>query len=815
MQVESRSGPVGARRGSVHARRRAIAVALVAVLGLTLVACSGDDESGAPRVTTPGTVTPVDVEGLPAADVTVIPGTQEVTVTGLPAGEPVTLLAEDGTPLLTLLADDAGQAHTAYVPDEHLTVETGHDNIIPTAVGQSLKPGTYRVTVGEGEAMAVTAPFEVTGVDDHPDESHYDQTVGTVQVSVLGEPTEGQTLEDGFGYLEMRDGTLLSAMVRLPDPTVYGEGPYPTVVEYSGYDPISNPNGQEPGSRIMAALGYATVGVSMRGTGCSGGAFDVFSPSQQADGYDVIEIVGRQPWVKGAKVGMVGLSYSGISQLYTAATNPPHLAAITPQSTIVDPWLQQWPGGIYNSGFTKQWLAQRDADAAAGGVEWVQERVDGGDETCAANLTLRSQNVDFESFGRSLPFRPDDSDERDLRELVRRIDVPVLYTGAFQDEQTGPLFTGMLDHFDAAPLLRVRMWNGRHPDGYSPMNTRAWHEFLELYVDDEVPFIDPLLELGLPIELANAFELQTADLGPDEWAGFDGDLAAAQARYEAEDPVEIIFESGAGGDEPGEPGGTFTETFTEWPTSLASPRTWYLGADGALTDAEAAEDGADTFRHDPAAGAEDFFGEAGYELFPPLWDADWTRFAEGDAVTYITDPVPEDLVLGGPGEVVLWVGSEADDADLQVTLTEVRPDDTEVLLQSGYLRVSHRAVDEERSAPLRVEHVWTEDAAEPIPPGELVEARIALPSVAAPVRAGSRLQLQVSSPGRNHGTWLFESPYGEGEAPRHRIGRGPATPSSITLSLLDGVAVPAGQPACGVLRGQVCRAYAPTANQAD
>ena len=36
----------------------------------------------------------------------------------------------------------------------------------------------------------------------------------------------------------------------------------------------------------------------MRGTGCSGGAFDFFEPLQNLDGYDVIETVARQPWVR-------------------------------------------------------------------------------------------------------------------------------------------------------------------------------------------------------------------------------------------------------------------------------------------------------------------------------------------------------------------------------------------------------------------------------------------------------------------------------------------------------------------------------------
>ena len=57
----------------------------------------------------------------------------------------------------------------------------------------------------------------------------------------------------------------------------------------------------------------------MRGTGCSGGAFDFFEPLQSLDGYDVIETIARQPWVLHHKVGMMGISYGGISQLFTAA----------------------------------------------------------------------------------------------------------------------------------------------------------------------------------------------------------------------------------------------------------------------------------------------------------------------------------------------------------------------------------------------------------------------------------------------------------------------------------------------------------------
>src|SRR6201999_2319938 len=62
-------------------------------------------------------------------------------------------------------------------------------------------------------------------------------------------------------------------------------GPTPTLIEYSGYG-YANPAGPENGISLIANLmGFTCVYVNMRGTGCSGGAFDFFEPLQNLDGY--------------------------------------------------------------------------------------------------------------------------------------------------------------------------------------------------------------------------------------------------------------------------------------------------------------------------------------------------------------------------------------------------------------------------------------------------------------------------------------------------------------------------------------------------
>ena len=141
---------------------------------------------------------------------------------------------------------------------------------------------------------------------------------------------EQEIQDSGYQYLTTRDGTKLAIYVHPPEdvsnalPTGYvphvPAGPTPTLIEYSGYG-YADPAGPQSGISILANLmGFTVVDVNMRGTGCSGGAFDFFEPLQSLDGYDIIETIARQPWVKYGKVGMMGISYGGISQLFTAQT---------------------------------------------------------------------------------------------------------------------------------------------------------------------------------------------------------------------------------------------------------------------------------------------------------------------------------------------------------------------------------------------------------------------------------------------------------------------------------------------------------------
>jgi putative CocE/NonD family hydrolase len=142
------------------------------------------------------------------------------------------------------------------------------------------------------------------------------------------------------GYFSTRDGTWLRYSALLPS----GPGPFPTILNYSGYDP-----GAIGGSAYLAdntamsvnldqtlvEHGYAVVGVNARGTGCSEGQFDFLGPDFGRDGADAIEFIATQPWSDGA-VGMANWSWAGMAQLATASAHPAHLRAIAPGMTAGD-----------------------------------------------------------------------------------------------------------------------------------------------------------------------------------------------------------------------------------------------------------------------------------------------------------------------------------------------------------------------------------------------------------------------------------------------------------------------------------------------
>ena len=536
--------------------------------------------------------------------------------------------------------------------------------------------------------------------------------------------------KSGYGYLTTRDGTRLAINVHLPS----GAGPYPTLVEYSGYGYADPAGGQSSIAVVANLLGYAVVDVNMRGTGCSGGAFDYFEPLQGLDGYDVIETVARQPWAAHGKVGMVGISYGGISQLFVAATRPPSLSAITPLSVIDNTATTLYPGGILNTGFALSWAKDRVHDAkpasARGGQKWALDRIRKGDKVCKRNQALHPEAVDLlAKVGRNSHYVPSVADPLAPVTFVHKIKAPVFLACQWTDEQTGGHCPTLARRFTGTSRKWFTFTNGTHIDSLDPATFNRWYDFLELYVARRTPKLSDDVKAFAPTLFGAVMGVPDVTL-PEDPIQSQPTYAAALAAFEALPPVRILFDNGAGGAAPGMPHPGFEQSFASFPPPGTQARSWYLAEGGVLADTPPAAAGADAFTWDAKARpATNFTGNTASGA-GGLWTATppyaWTQHPDGTAVSYLTGPLAANTTVVGAGALEAWIRSSAPSVDLQATVSEVRPDGQETFVQSGWLRASERKLDKRKSTLLEpVLSLRKRDSA-PLPAGRFTQVTVPL-----------------------------------------------------------------------------------------
>lgn len=692
------------------------------------------------------------------------------------------------------------------------TIQAAQTDDLGGYVFRNVDAGTG-YTVRRTSPSYESAPVRVLSATEKPPQSLYSgQTLAVDNINAT----------TGYGYLTTRDGTTLSVSVVLPGPP--DQGPYPSVVEYSGYDPSSPTTGQPQYKLLAPALGIAWIGVNMRGTGCSGGAYNFFENLQALDGYDAIETVAAQPWSTG-RVGMVGISFAGISQLFVARTQPPHLTAITPLSVIDDTWRGTlYPGGIYNDGFAKGWAEERleqNKWPNPNAPDWVKTRIAGGDTECATNMNLRGQNVDLLQQTEAHPyfsaldpqFRydfPNGGDSLAPQAFVKDIKAPVFIAGAWQDEQTGGRWADLLNRFSPKTKLRVVGQNGVHTESLDPTVLAEMIEFLDIYVAEKTPEIPLAVRLIAPAIWQSITGVSGLTIPPDRFPP-SVPFYAAKALFEVEAPVRINWEVGnAAGSIAGAPVPSAQTRYSAWPIPDVKPTAWYFQPDGKLGTKSSSARSAlkpDRFRSDPAARPRtSYVGGSG-----GIWDAnptyDWKPVVDGKSLSYLSGALPSTVSMAGTGSVDLWVSANRRDADLQVTLTEVRADGSERYVQNGWLRLSHRKLDLTRTTPLAPFHTDLEEDARPMPSHKYVQARVQIFPFAYSFRAGSQIRLTIQAPGGDRPLWTFATLTGS-KLGTVSVGRDRWHPSRVVLPVLpENPGLPATPAPCPSLRAEPCRTY--------
>ncbi len=716
---------------------------------------------------------------------------EQVYATGVPAGAPVSLLDAAGEEVATKSADELGGV-----------------------LFRNVAPGSgYRVHLASAEESPPLAVLTTQSAP--PDASIYHQSIPS----------------SGYGYLTTRDGTKLAIDVHPPQDVTkvlpgaemppLPSGPTPTLIEYSGYG-YANPAGPENGISIIANLmGFTVVDVNMRGTGCSGGAYDFFEPLQNLDGYDVVETIAHQPWALHNKVGMMGISYGGISQLFTAATRPPDLAAISPLSVIDNTQTTLYPGGILNTGFALEWAKERvhDAEAAgpSSGQEWAYKRIQEGDATCAANQALHPEAVDLlGKIEENSHYRPEVADPLSPVTFVDRIDVPTFMACQWTDEQTGGHCPTLAEHMTGTRKKWFTFTNGTHVDSLDPATFDRWFDFLELYVAKRPPILaSAAVNAAAPLIYQEAMGMPGVTLPPDPIQA-QPTYATALSAFENLKQVRVLFDNGAGGLSPGRPYPGFEKSYDKFPVPGTEARAWFLGPEGGLSTSPLAGSGSDEFTWDASALPKtDFSGDTGSGeggLWTALPEYHWEQSPAGSAVSYLTAPLSTNTTVVGAGAVDLWVRSSTPNVDLQATIGEVRPDGKETFVQNGWVRANERKLDAEKSTPLEPVLSLREADVEPMPSGEFVPVTIPLYYEGHAYRAGSRIRVTIAAPNGTQPIWAFDQTEPEGSA-QVAIAYGGSTPSNLLLPVVPGTHVPTGLPPCPGLRGEPCRGYQPLGNR--
>ena len=563
------------------------------------------------------------------------------------------------------------------------------------------------------------------------------------------------------GYLTMADGVRLRYTVVRPP----GPGPFPTLFEYSGYDPGTNPDAGYVRQFVERDGGYAYIGVNIRGTGCSTGRFDFFEPVQAVDGAAAVDWITRQPWSNG-KVGMIGKSYPGITQLFVAAQQPKGLVAIAPGHFYADAYRDvARPGGIENYGFASLWSfigrPSYEFESSPGEVL-------GGDPQCVNGSIAVPRDIATNPFVQVQEHPYDDAlmRERSPITYLDRIQVPMLMTLAWQDEQLASRQTDLIAQLDDAG--RTNWWATLTSGDHGMART------------------DP--------ELADLERF------------YDHYLKGEDNGWEARPRVQVWWEAGRDG---ARAPGWVTE-LRHWSearrTRAGRLRPWALNLqpDGGLAPSvPPAESAPSSYAYVPAAGSQGVGNPRyGYPDLPSAWL--WpVAPPPGTAAAFTTSPLDRARMLLGSASLDLWLTATAPDVDLQVTLTEVRPDGQEVYVQQGWLRASQRALDPARSTELRPYQTHQRADVAWLTPGEPVLARVEVFPFGHVFRAGSRIRVWVEGPTVLPQLWAFAPSPLPAEV---TILHDEAHPSRLVLPFVPGGRAPVGLPDCGTVIRMPCRA---------
>ncbi|HVL90213.1 MAG TPA: CocE/NonD family hydrolase [Actinomycetota bacterium] len=522
-------------------------------------------------------------------------------------------------------------------------------------------------------------------------------------------PVQGRAQIPGLEYILVSDGTPIAVNLQFPSGYQIGQR-LPILIQIDGYGGASSP--MNPNSATFGNGEYVTAHMSLRGTGCSGGQFDLFDRRSSYDGYQVIENLAKRDWSNG-KVAIWGHSYSGLTGWLTAATQPPSLKAISVSGLIDDLYRGiVYMGGVSNMGFPLLWtgIYRPSSEYQNGVIPGVRS----GDRTCIANQATRYPPDVLDNPILNGAAGVEDSQWWASHSTITYLDginVPTHIVQSYQDEQTGPrgsnLLWQRLDERKPELPKRLLLTNGVHSTNTAPPEIR----------DDRIAFLD-----------CHVRGVCSADI-----------LDPSQR-------VKVLWEMHNDGTRLRSTGVTAD---SDWPLRQTQWTRYYLQPNGGLsTSMPAAADTAPYVSGSKRAGAWSYL--AGANQGEQLTTANLP-----DEARFTTVPFTTATAFAGPINMTLFATSTAPDTEFYVELNDVDAAGNVTRLQRGMLKASHRDLDPLRSdyngdgEIIRPYHPHTNTTTKVLVPGSVYQYEIEVFPVGHVFRPGHALLIRVTQPPAN------------------------------------------------------------------
>jgi uncharacterized protein len=471
--------------------------------------------------------------------------------------------------------------------------------------------------------------------------------------------------------MKTRDGVTLFADIYRPK----SDDKLPVILMRTPYD--KNVGWAVSPAYQIARRGYVVVIQDVRGRYTSEGEWYPFR-HEQADGYDTVEWVAALPYSNG-KVGMIGASYVGATQMLAAIAQPPHLTAIAPNVTASN----YHDGWTYQSGAFEQWFDQNWTSQLAQNT--LQRLIEENTDARRGVPTLPLADYPVFNFGqlpaegqltsKIAPYygdwlvHPDYDDywkQWSIEENFSKIAVPMLQVG------------GWYDIFAAGTM---RNYMGAKAHGATEAARTQQHLLME--IGGHAGFGRRIGDVDFgPHAVENVYTDVILD-----W--YDFLFKGIKNEYAADKPVRV-FTMGA----------NEYRQLDDWPPPQAQPTKYFLHSggkanslrgDGTLSTAAPKSEVSDSYVYDPKNATPTFGGPLCCDekhMEPGPRDQRGVENRD-DVLVYSTGPLQRDTNVTGPVTATLWVKSSGVDTDFTAKLVDVGPDGFAQDLTEGILRMRY------------------------------------------------------------------------------------------------------------------------------